>query len=258
MPLDGARSVKSLDVGKAPLVQQLFVEPITLPKVEVLVATFEVDRAGVLDLLPRAVHPTIPPTATFLFWHVASGPLGPFTLAQVRMSCRAGFRSRGYLLGSFCDSERAADVLRAHWGFDCRTGFPRLEPYHDTVTATVVAEGREILRLALVDPTILSSAALELSSNFNLARVQTNGHGSAELRLLQVEPEYTVEQPDRGRARLETFVPEAWGAKGLSPQFPVSAVHFTGEVRLSRVRYLVDPDLAIDLGTTKVEEPVTN
>jgi hypothetical protein len=252
MPLLGTRDMTPLRAA-VPLVTDLHGEPLVVPSADVLIATFEIDDARLLDLLPKAVHPTIPPMATFVVWQCHDGPFGPFSLAQVRVSCRAGFRSRGYLLGCFCDSEKASAALAAQWGFNAQPGSITLDRYFDAAIATVDAGGEQVLRVSLVDPVILSSAELEISANFNLARVK--GAEGENLRLVQVEPEYGIERPDRGKPRLDTFVASAWSAEGLEPNFPVSSVFFRGEVRLPRVRYLIDPDVPLQEGTETVAAP---
>jgi hypothetical protein len=249
MPLLGTRDMTPLRQA-APVIDKLDVEPLVLPGVDVLQATFEIDDTQLLEMLPRSVHPTIPPIATFLFWRCPDGPLGPFNLAQVRVNCRAGFRSRGYMLGSYCDSEAAGAVLRSHWGFDCRRGAVTLDRYFDAIIGTVEADGQEILRVSLMNPMILSGADVEMAGNFNLARIRTNG--DERLKLVQVEPEYAIERPDRGTPRLDVFLGDAWSARELVPEFPVTALHFRAELRLPRVRYLVDPDLPLQDGTEYV------
>jgi hypothetical protein len=254
VPLIGTRDM-SLLRDAAPRVARLTTEALVFPRAEVLQALVEIDDARLLDMLPKAVHPTIPPLGSILVWHCPEGPLGPFTLAQVRVQCRAGFRSRGYLLGAYCDSESAAAVLRDEWGFDCRIGEVRLDRYFDARIGTVTAEGREILRVSLVNPVILSGSELETSANFNLARVSVNGE--EQLRLMQVEPEYVLERPDRGTPRVDTFVAEAWSAEGFIPEYPVAAVHFGCELRLPPVRYLIDPDVPLQDGTQYVGPPAS-
>src|SRR3954453_21068520 len=149
MPLLGTRDFSSFGQA-APVADDLKGEPLILPDCSFLQAMFEIDDEHLLELLPKPVHPTIPPMASVLFWDCAGGPLGSFRLAQVRVMCRAGFRSRGYLLGAYCDSEDASAVLRRRWGFDCRSGRISLRSFFDATIGTVEAGGRDILSVSLV------------------------------------------------------------------------------------------------------------
>ena len=262
MPLFGVRDVAPL-LEQAAVMEGLGTAPETLPGVEVLHAMFEIDDRAMQELLPRALHPTIPPTVTFVFWRCPDGPLGPFTLAQVRAGCRAGVRPRGFLLASYCDAEPAARELRARWGFDCRPGIARLRRYYDRVVGAVEAAGRPILQVSLIDPQVISGADVQYVADMNLARVPSSerGDGSSGLstqhsalstRLVQVDPEYTFRRAERGRPVVDLFVPEAWSAGGLVPVYPVSATFCVCDIALPRIRYIVDPDRPAMEGTEKV------
>ena len=45
---------------------------------DVLHLMFEYESKAMLDLLPKALHPTIPATVTFVVWHCPEGPGGGF------------------------------------------------------------------------------------------------------------------------------------------------------------------------------------
>lgn len=262
MPLFGLRDITPLLDG-APLMESLRTEPLELPGVEVLQAMFEIDGGAMQALLPKALHPTIPPTVTFVFWRSADGPLGPFALAQVRAGCRAGVRPRGFLLASYCDAAPAAAALRSRWGFDCRPGLVRLRRHYDRITGQVVVADRTVLQVSLLDPQAISGADVQYVANMNLARVPapeptgapsgrgTQGSGP-RMRLVQVDPEFTFRRAERGRPVVEGFAPEAWAAEGLAPVYPVSATCCTVDLTLPRIRYIVDPDVPAMQGTETV------
>ncbi|MER3419406.1 MAG: hypothetical protein C4290_02270 [Chloroflexota bacterium] len=249
MPLFGLREITPL-LREAPLMAGLDTEPETLSGVEVLQVMFEIASNTMLDLLPRALHPTIPPTATFVFWRCPDGPLGPFTLAQVRVGCRAGVRPRGFLLQAYCDGASAAAALAARWGFACRLGTVRLHRYYDRIVGSVEADGRPILQVTLIDPQVIVGVEIQYTANMNLARVR-DAQGE-RVRLVQVDPEYTLQRTDRGRPQLDVFEPEAWHAVGLRPVYPVSASAAVCDLTLPRIRYLVDPDVPALQGTEQV------
>ncbi len=239
MPLFGVRDVGPLLDGVA-VMPDLATEPLTLPGADVLQAMFEIDDAVMLELLPKALHPTIPPTVTFVLWRCPESPVGPFNLAQVRIGCRAGVRPRGFLAASRCDSQAAADLLRARWGFDCRPGVVRLRRYHDRVVGSVVVNDETVLQVGLVDPTPISGGDLQYAANMNLARVRRES-GERPL-LVQVDPEYTFQRADRGRATLDVFVPGAWQAEGVRPVYPVAASHSRCDLTLPAIRFVTDPE----------------
>jgi hypothetical protein len=249
MPLFGVRDVTPL-LADAPLMEGLDTAPETLPGVEVLQVLFEISSAAMLDLLPRALSSTIPPTVTFVFWRCREGPFGPFSLAQVRVGCRAGVRPRGFPLRAYCDAEPAATALAARWGFACRPGAVRLRRFYDRIVGTVEANGRPVLQVSLLDPQIIVGVEVQYTANMNLARVR-DGQGE-RVRLVQVDPEYTLRRVDRGRPQLDLFVPEAWRAEGVEPVYPVSASMTLADITLPRIRYIVDPDVPALQGTEKV------
>ena len=79
----------------------------SLPGAEILQLAFEVPRATE-TLLPRAMHPAIPPYATIWVTRYTESPVGPFTLAQLRLMGRAGAHPRGFVLGAVASTEDAA------------------------------------------------------------------------------------------------------------------------------------------------------
>ncbi|MHB8576954.1 MAG: hypothetical protein ACYDCQ_16695, partial [Dehalococcoidia bacterium] len=80
MPLSGVRDIGPL-VESAPLMPSLGTQPFTIHRAEVLHLMFEFESKAMLDLLPKALHPTIPATFTFVIWRCPEGPGGPFSLA---------------------------------------------------------------------------------------------------------------------------------------------------------------------------------
>ncbi len=115
MPLVGTLDVSAVG-AEAPLVEDLGTEPWRVEGANVLQVLFEIDDAAMTSLLPPALHPTIPPT---MFINAARMPdeVGPFTLAEVRIGCRAATRPRGFLARAYCDNEAAVERLRNGWGY---------------------------------------------------------------------------------------------------------------------------------------------
>lgn len=246
MPLYGLRDVTPL-VETAPEMESLDTEPLELPGVEVLQVMFEIDAAPMLDLLPPALHPTIPPTATFVFWRAQDGPLGAFTMAQLRVGCRAGVRPRGFLASSFCDAEPAAEALRSRWGYNCRPGLVRLRRFYDRIVGSVVVNDDTILQVSLMDPQAISGGDVQYVANMHLARVRRDG--ALLPRLVQVDPEFTFQRAERGRPVVDHIDPERHAVAALTPVYPVSASYTLCDITLPRIRYIVDPERPAMQGT---------
>jgi len=251
MPQVGLCSSDTLTVGR-PVVSRsdLAGHGLTLPGAELLQVATEIDDAAVLGMLPPALHPTIPPMATIVFWRCPTSDFGPFTLAQVRISCRAGFRSRGLLAAAYCDNLAAAEFLSTHWAFDCRHADVVLRRQYHRVEGTVTARGQIVLRVALLDPQVIAPGDVEYSSNLNPARLVADG--LEQPRLVQAEPEYLVQRADRGLPEIDIFDLALTSAQGIEPTNGASALYSRGELRLPPVRFLVHPELSLTEGVEHI------
>ena len=101
----------------APYVVTPSSEPLSVPKAELLQVAWEVDAAERDSMLPPALHPVNPPVVTFSFLRARECTHGPFTLAEIRVLCRSGIRTRGYHVGAFVDNPDVARALATGWGF---------------------------------------------------------------------------------------------------------------------------------------------
>lgn len=250
MPLYGVRDTDAF-LEHAPEMPDLETEALTLERVEVLQVMYELDEGWMQRLLPPALHPTIPPTLTFLFWKCAEGEFGPFQLAQVRIGCRAGARPRSFPLASWCDSEKATMALRARWGYNCRPGLVRLKRNYDRISGSVLAGDRPVLQVSIVDPHPISGADVAYTPNMNLARVSRDG--TSVPRLVQVDPDYTFHRAERGRPVVDRFEREP-ATGGVIPVYPVSGSYALCDISLPRLRYITDPDRPAMQGTEKLHD----
>lgn len=238
MPLVGERDLRSL-APHAPLLPDLRAEPLTLTEVEVLQLLYEIDDSAITSLLPPALHPTIPPTVSFVFWRVRSGPWGEFELAQARVGCRAGARPRALLLRAYCSNEAAGRALAEGWGFPIVSAHVRLRHYYDRVVGEVRRGDDIVLRGELVDPEAISGADIQYIANLNMARLR--GADGEALRLVQFDPEYIFHKAERGRPQVQEFDATAWLLEGAVLDWPISASYAVCDIELPRIRYLVDP-----------------
>ena len=144
MVLTGTRNIAEL-LERAPLLDNLDAEAWEIAGVELLHLRYEIDDANRESLLPRALHPTIPPTAIFTAARYPDSPVGPFLLAQVRVGCRSAALPRGFLLRAYTDSPAAADALARRWGYACDVGDVKITRFHDRIVATVTKRRRRDL-----------------------------------------------------------------------------------------------------------------
>jgi hypothetical protein len=249
MPIDGTLDIAPL-VDEAPLVTDLATEPVVLEGAEVLQVMFEIDSKGVDSMLPPALHPTDPRVVTLLWITAKDSPIGSFKLAQVRIGCRAGVRPRGYVMRTVLDGSEAAAVLASRWGFNCVHGDVELKRGYHAIEGCALLDGRMVLCASLVDPMPLSGAEIQFAAGMQLARVQRNG--SAEPRLVQVDPELTFQRAARGHAEIDAFDAAAWGDARIEPVYPVSAWWALCDLTLPKVRYILDPNVTALQGTEKL------
>ena len=231
---------------EAPRLAGFAAEPLKLNGVETLQLLCEIEREGSEQLLPSALHPTIPPAVTWMVQRVAESPWGAFSLAQCRIECRSGLRPRGFLRGGVCDREEVAVQLTAGWGYALRLGEIRLERGYDQIRATIAIAGSRILDAALRDPRPLRNEDAYTVASMHLA------HTPRGLRLVQVDPEFELERAERGRPLLAGFEAAAWGCQGARPSYPVSASFTLARVTLPALRYLCRPDLLAFEGSERV------
>jgi hypothetical protein len=234
VPIWGTLDVAPL-LKAAPDVTELAQEPVVYEGAEVLQLMYEIDVYE--DLLPKALHPTLPPTATIIFWKTHE-----FTAAMLRVGCRAGIRPRGFVTGAFVDDADAARMLASRWGLRSDIADVRLERTYHRIDATVPG----VLSCASVDPEPISGGDLLYVANMHLARV-----GGAP-RLVQVDPEYAFHKVDRGRPEVTTFDAAALGEPRVNLVYPMSASWTQCDLTLPRVRYICDPDVPALQGTEKI------
>jgi hypothetical protein len=244
----------TLDVGgvlaDAPQVSSFDAPSWELPDAQLLQVNWEVEDAPALELTPPALHPSIPPYASFVALRCPTSPIGPFTLAQVRLVVRAGIRPRALCLGAVCDSAAAVDALRAHWGFPVELGEVSLITRHDQVRAIAAVDGREVLELAARDPEVIAASDLMTFDNLHLVRIGDSGEAS----ILQVDPEFAVHQADRGRPLVRLRDPDALGMRGrLQLRSPIVAFALRADTDLVPPRFRLDPSRPAVEGTPKIQ-----
>jgi hypothetical protein len=225
-------------------------EPWTLKQAQILNFNHEIDDDLGDYLLPRTMHPAIPAYATFTVIICPESPVGAFSLGEVKIAGRAGVRPRDFVLRSFCDSGDARRELAERWGYPTVPGEIKLTVRHDRVIGRVVAEGRTILEMDMLDRDMISGNDIQYIASMHLARNREDG----QLVLVQVDPDFVFSHAERGRTLLRTLDSAAWGDTGghLKVRNPISMSYAVADIALPRIRFICDPERPAFQGTTKV------
>ncbi len=236
MPRSGALDVSSV-VDDLPRIGSLAAPSWELPDAEFLQINWEVDDAGALALTPPSLHPSIPPYASFFASRIPESPVGPFSLVQVRLVVRAGIRPRALCLGAVCDSAAAVDALCEHWGYPVRLGDVDVARRHDQIRFTASLDGRVVADLAVHPADLINGGDLMTFDNLHLVRLGDDEGAT----LVQVDPEYTIHQADRGRPVVSLPDPHALGMRGhLRLLAPIIGFTFRADTDLVPVRFTID------------------
>jgi hypothetical protein len=210
-------------------VEQAAGDPLRLEGVEIVHTTFELVMAEALQSLPAAVHPSIPGHLSVLVVRAPGGPLGPFSLAQVRVGCRHGVKRRAFCLAAVADSPLAVRALQERFGFSCRLGGVALQARHHRASVDVDVDGRPILRLVVTRTHPLVGASVNYPAALNLAATADGA------RLLRVDTDVEIGVVERGVPHLSDLDLSPWGYR-LHPQQPVAATVAAGTMVFQPVR----------------------
>ena len=250
MPTFGALELSTV-TDRLATMRDLDTEIWPLPNADILQLAFEVPRSTE-SLLPRAMHPAIPPYATIWVTRYPESPVGPFTLAQLRLMARAGAHPRGLVLGAVASTEEAAAALRERWGLPAVSGKVTFTRRHDRIMATAVRDGLTVLECELVDPEAISGSDVQYIHSVALANAPLDGKTGP--LLVQVDSRYTIKKAERGRPRVNILLPEPWGAGPLRPEHPIAATVTTCDTDLPRIRFVMNVETPVVRGTRRIRE----
>jgi len=250
MPVFGKQDAQTT-AARAPLLEGPGTEAWELKNAEILQLSFEVVEGPAEWLVPPALHPSIPPYATFSVARFPVSPVGPFMLTQVRLVVRAGIRPRGYLLAAYTDSEQTAAQLRSRWGFTVGVGKIILQARHDRVIGQVAREEQTILNIELENPEQISGADVTYLDSLHLARVTENGKETP--LIVQIDPEYVFHSAHRGAPHLISLQADAWGGNGkLHCTNPMHATFCRCDTDLPKIRFVMNPLVPATQGSRRV------
>ena len=247
VPLFGTLDLPAA-LASAPTMTGLAPDTWHLPGAETLQVSYEVREDPALAVTPPALHPSIPPYATFSVCHFPESPVGEFNLAMVRLIVRAGIRPRGLLMGAYTDSEAAAEQLRAGWGYRISPAAVTFSRRHNQLQGTVIIDGRTALDARLLDPEPMAGADIELFDNLHLTNV-----ADGDPLIVQVDPGYQYHSADRGDADLRHFEAELLGIEGIEPVYAVVAVACRADMELTAPRFVIDPAKPAVQGTRRLD-----
>ena len=250
MPLYGQLDTSTLRQD-LPEMADFDTEAWELPGADLVYLALEV-KADVVDpLLPKALHPAVPRYLTILVAQYPESPVGPFCLAQIRLMARAGVHPRGYVVQAYADQDSATTELRRRWGFPVQTADAiALRVHHDRVFATVDKGGRTLLDCALSHYEVVAGTDITYISSVHLARV--TAIDAPGPRLVQVDPRYTIHRAARGRPQLLGLDTDAWHCQNVTVVNPIIGTFTTVDTDLPRIRFVMDPDIPVVQGTTRI------
>lgn len=251
MPLYGTLDITQ-NAKVLPTLPNLDTEAWTLPKAEMMQLLIEVPRSSTDGLLPKAMHPALPSYVIAAVTRYPESPVGPFNLAVLRLGSRAGAHPRGFLLGAYASSEKAATELKARWGLPVQAGDVKFVRRHDRVMGTVTKDGKTILDAALVDPQPVAGNDVQYINWVTAANAPLDG--TTQPMLIQVDPKYTFYKAERGKPQISAFEAAAWNAGSIRLADPIVGTCCTVDTDLPRIRFVMDPLKPVFQGTRRIRE----
>jgi hypothetical protein len=246
--LQGTAALEAV-FADAPHVATPSIEPLTVPKADLLQVAWEVDAADRDAMLPPALHPVNPPVVTFSFLRARECTHGPFTLAEIRLLCRSGIRTRGFHVGAFIDNPDVAHVLATGWGYRLTVADVTMSRRYDGATGRVVIDGSAALVAGHSSPRALSPSDLQYTSTMTPARLDRGW------RLLQVERDFQFVAAERGDPFVDAFDDTLCGEHRLCLTSPVSASSAVADVTFKPVRFACRADVWAFEGTEPISTP---
>jgi len=230
----------------APEMPALDTAALELPGVVFLQALFEIESGAMCEMLPPALHPTLPPVAGVVAYDVPESPWGPFRIAQLRVQCRSGLRPRALLVSAVVDVPEAGEALARRFGFRVASGEVRLERAYDETRIEVAIGGADALAGSLRGPMRIGEADTQFVSCMHPARTPRG------YRLVQVDTRHAVQRAARAQFEVEAFDGAAWGEARIRPTLGLPGVVGLADLTLDTIRFLCRPDVMAFEGSESV------
>lgn len=231
----GAPELASFDSDGVTFVDSVFVQ-----------ALFEIRSDGMCEMLPPALHPTLPPVAGFSVFEVPDSEWGAFRMAQLRIECRSGLRPRGMLVSAVIDNESARDALAMRFGFRAVVGEVELARAYDTTRVCVEVAGQTWLRTSMRGPQRIGEGDTQFVSSIHPARTPMG------FRLVQVDTRHAIRRAERAPLEIEKFEGAAWGEGRIVPSLPLPAVVGIADITIDPIRFVCRADVLAFEGTESV------
>lgn len=235
---------------RLPTLPDLDTEAWPLPGAETMQLLLETPRSASDALLPKAMHPAVPAYLAITVTRFPQSPVGPFTLATLRLGSRAGAHPRGLVLGAYASTPEAADALRQRWGIPAAAARVTLTRRHDRLMGVVVKDGVTVLDCALVNPEAIAGGDVQLINWVTMVNAPLDGVTAP--MLIQVDPKYVFHKAERGRPEVRTFDAAAWNAGDLRVTDPIIGTAAVVDTDLPRIRFVMDPLKPVYQGTRRI------
>jgi hypothetical protein len=107
-----------------------------------------------------------------------------------------------------------------------------------------------VLDCALVNPEPIAGSDVQYIHAVTLARVPRDGHDAP--CLVQIDSHYTFHKAERGAPAVSHFDAAAWSAEPIRLTHPISGSFTTCDTDLPRIRFVMDPEVPVVRGTTRI------
>lgn len=243
--LVGTGDPRALERG-APVMERLDGAGLELEGCVFVQALFEIRSQGMCEMLPPALHPSLPPVAGVQIFDVPDSEWGAFRMAQLRIECRSGLRPRGLLVGAVVDAPRAGRALAERFGFRNVLGRVELARSYDQTHVLVEVDDRIWLEASMRGPERIGEGDTQFVSSLHPA------HTPRGFRLVQLDTRHAVRRAERAPLEIEVFDAAAWGEERIVPSLPLPGVVGVADLRLDPIRFVCHADRMAFDGTESV------
>jgi acetoacetate decarboxylase len=198
---DHGRLTEDLVPHTTPLVAPPYPPPPwRLPGATVLKFVFETDTESVLTWLPPKLTRSSPPYAVITVEHYPESPVGPFSMANQYIGCRAGFFIRAFALQSIVSEPLALAALREVWGYPAQLGEVSLNTTRNGAQAGVRRNGNVLLDARLEDAQPLEPELTRFDPVLTLRLIPSLQEAVRHdlVQMVQIDPDLEVTAAFRG------------------------------------------------------------
>jgi acetoacetate decarboxylase len=240
---DHGRLVEELVPHTTPLLAPPYPPPPwKLPGATILKFVFETDTEPVLTWLPPKLTRSSPPYAAITVEHYPESPVGPFSMANQYIGCRAGFFIRAFALQAIVNEPLALAALREMWGYPGQLGQVALETTATGARAEVRRNASLLLKAELTDAQPLDAELTRFDPVLTLRLIPSLQESVRHdlVQMVQIDPEIEVTDAIRGGGSFsypETAEANSWAA--LPNRNLISTVCCTVDTELPLARFVM-------------------